>query len=97
MRPGPALASASAQHAIALYLQANPLASDTAEGIRCWWLGGAAFSPLAIQQALDGLVRQGVLDLQPAADGHQRYRLAVDAATLRALTGHQGGGDGPGA
>jgi len=92
MKPSDADPVTAAQRAIARYLRDNPLASDTAEGIHRWWLCDTQFTPATVQQALDELGQQGVLARQPAADGHQRYRLAMPASALDAFMSSMGGG-----
>lgn len=56
------------------YWQANPLAADTAEGIHQWWIGQAAVTRRALEEALRQLVRQGRVLENTAADGRIRYR-----------------------
>jgi hypothetical protein len=56
------------------YLLANPLASDSCEGIERWWLGVQAGSGGAVQQAIDWLVSVGAMRRVQAADGRVRYR-----------------------
>lgn len=58
------------------YWRVHPLASDTADGIRQWWLGGAAVSRPALQRALQSLRRQGLVEAVAAADGRLRYHWA---------------------
>jgi hypothetical protein len=73
--------------ALAGYLHANPLASDTCEGALDWWLGrqGGATAQ-QVQEAFDVLVNLGVVARVPAADGKVRYRCSnTDAATLARL------------
>jgi len=61
--------------ALALYLQANPLASDTADGIRRWWLGAqGALSLDEVSRALDTMKMLGLIEITYAADGRRRYR-----------------------
>lgn len=95
MEPCDTVTLNAAMRAVAWYLRANPLASDTAEGIHRWWLGDAHLSPSAVQQALDELARRGVLALQPAADGHRRFRLAASAGALDAFLRLDGDGHAP--
>jgi hypothetical protein len=62
-------------HALAAYLRASPLACDTCEGIRYWWLGPAVtVSVQGVQDSLDWMVARGVMERLVAADGQVRYR-----------------------
>lgn len=75
------------------YLRANPLACDTCEGIKRWWLDttpAVADSRLLI--ALDWMVKQGLMERLVAADGRVRYRRTARAdadALLRLLADEQ--------
>ena len=67
--------------AVSRYLRLNPLASDTVEGIRMWWLTGTPAATTDLEQALHQLARAGVVEATRAADGQVHYRrAAVDAA-----------------
>lgn len=55
------------------YWRANPLAADSAEGIRQWWLGEATVTRSALEEALRQLVAQGRVRTVAAADGRVRY------------------------
>lgn len=79
---------------VALYLQRNPLASDTAEGIRRWWLGDSDVSAAAVQRALDALAHADLLREHTAADGHRRYRLDGNSEALQRLMQALGGSNG---
>jgi len=73
--------------ALAGYLHANPMASDTCEGALDWWLGrqGGATSQ-QVQDAFDELVKLGLVERVAAADGKVRYRCSkTDTATLARL------------
>ena len=61
-------------HKLVTYLRANPLASDSCEGIERWWLGMQAGSGGSVQQAIDWLVSVGAMRRVQAADGRVRYR-----------------------
>lgn len=55
------------------YWRANPLAVDTAEGIRQWWIGEAVVTQRALDEALQALVAAGRVQAARAADGRVRY------------------------
>jgi len=55
------------------YWRANTAATDTAEGIRQWWIGESVVTAAVLQQALDLLVSQGRVARRNAADGRERY------------------------
>jgi len=61
---------------IARYLYAHPDAADTLDGIRRWWLPRVRLEETAaqIEEALDELVRRGVVVRQVLADGTVLYR-----------------------
>lgn len=70
--------------AVSRYLRMNPLASDTLEGIRTWWLPAMHATTNDLEQALACLEGAGVLKATRAADGRVHYRraglnVAVDA------------------
>lgn len=71
--------------AVALYISANPLASDTAEGIYRWWLGGAECSMDELLRALAWMKEQGLMEEQVALDGRARYRRSATDAELRRM------------
>ncbi len=61
--------------ALVQYLCARPQASDTAEGIRLWWLDPAwEVTMEQLQIALDALRASGLIEESQAADGRRRYR-----------------------
>jgi len=71
---------------LALYWCDNPLACDTAEGIRQWWLSSSdAVSTERVQRALAWLCDRGVVEMLVAADGRGRFRRAsgLDDEALR--------------
>jgi hypothetical protein len=62
-------------HTIQRYVEANPDAADSAEGIRRWWLPAvlAEESPATVEEALDRLVAAGVISRRPLPDGRVLY------------------------
>jgi hypothetical protein len=60
---------------IEAYLDVNPDAADSAEGIARWWLPPALAeeSPATIEDALERLVTAGVVRRQPMPDGRVLY------------------------
>jgi hypothetical protein len=62
-------------HTIQRYLEVNPDAADSAEGIRRWWLPPALAeeSPGTVEEALDRLVAAGVISRRPLPDGRVLY------------------------
>lgn len=65
------------------YLRKNPQASDTPEGIACWWVEpGVATTPGAIEDALAWMVNCGALASVRAADGRVHYRRCLDSDDL---------------
>jgi hypothetical protein len=59
---------------LACYLRANPLASDTAEGICRWWLDRNLGSMKEVMQALEVMQHEHLIEPVVAADGRLRYR-----------------------
>jgi len=81
---------------LALYWCDNPLACDTAEGIRQWWLpAGDAVSAERVLRALAWLCDRGGVEMLLAADGRRRFRRAsgLDDAALRRLAAAAEAGD----
>lgn len=70
--------------AVAVYVRANPLACDAADGIRRWWLGVADVPMETLVRALDWMTRQGLMEELVAADGRQRHRRCASDAQLEA-------------
>ena len=69
--------------ALARYLRSNPQASDTAEGIRLWWLDpGVEITMEQLQTAIDWLQEHGIVEELRAADGRRRYRRIANDAQL---------------
>jgi hypothetical protein len=61
--------------ALAGYLHAHPMASDTCEGVHAWWLGRPVdVTGPQVQAALDALVDLGCVARVAAVDGKVRYR-----------------------
>jgi hypothetical protein len=71
--------------AVALYVSVNPLASDTAEGIYRWWLGGAECSMDQLLRALAWMTEHGLMEEQVALDGRARYRRSASDAQLQRM------------
>jgi len=86
-------AVATAVRDIARHLRDNPQASDSVSGIWRWWLRTSDISHAAVQEALDRLAADGFLEVQSAADGLRRYRLAVDVEALAPLCRPSSDGD----
>ncbi len=61
--------------AIQRYLDVNPDAADSAEGIGRWWLPPALAeeSPRMVEEALDRLVAAGAIVRRPLPDGQVLY------------------------
>ena len=61
--------------AIERYLAKHPNAADSAEGIRRWWLMRLRYEESAqqVQQALEQLLRQGVVTKRVLTDGQVLY------------------------
>ena len=57
------------------YLRRTPRAGDTADGITRWWLGAPAEALPQVAAALDGLVREGLVERWVAPDGREQYRI----------------------
>lgn len=57
------------------YLQANPEASDTVEGVQRWWLSRRSHDPKVedVRRALDHLVAHGFVSRRGLADGSSLY------------------------
>ena len=62
---------------ILAYLLEHPNAQDTREGIYHWWLAerGIVCDAVAVQPAIDRLVRRALLVETHASDGRVHYRL----------------------
>ena len=79
--------------ALTAYVRTNPLACDTADGIRRWWLGAADAPMETLVHALDWMTKEGLMEVLVAADGRQRYRrCAGDAQLAAALRRFESGG-----
>ncbi len=64
--------SASVREAIVKYLDRNPAAADTLEGIQSIWLGGGV-SRAEVERAIKALVAQGIVVPRPLPDGSILY------------------------
>jgi hypothetical protein len=51
------------------YVHEHPGAADSATGIAAWWLQDSRGVSPAVEEALAKLVREGVLQREPLADG----------------------------
>lgn len=71
--------------ALAKYASINPNSSDTCEGIHRWWLQDDEASEEDVAMALHWLVRKGIFERLPAADGRIRYRRSAPADVLQHL------------
>ena len=73
-RPQEAVAAA-----IMEYLCAHPLAADSADGVRHWWIGAAqvGLSVAEVESALNLLVERRLLRSLRLMDGTQLYALLV--------------------
>lgn len=72
--------------ALARYLRSNPHASDTAEGIRLWWLDpGVEITMEQLQSVIDWLQQRGIVEELRAADGRRRYRRIANDVQLDAV------------
>lgn len=76
----------AAIRALAQYLRDHPRASDSAEGIRRWWLPlGLSVTSDELEKALTWMKQQGLIDDTRGADGRVRYRRIAGDAQLDAL------------
>lgn len=62
------------------YLEQNPNAADTIEGILEWWLPRQSIydEEKVVEQALDRLVKQNLIVTTLSSDAHKHYRLNTD-------------------
>jgi hypothetical protein len=74
-----------------MYVQANPNASDSAQGIARWWLDPAKEVDVhALADALKFLVDQGVFAERVGTDGRRSYRRSCsDAKVIELLASLQ--------
>jgi hypothetical protein len=68
----------SVRDAILMHLRIHPDASDTASGIRDWWLraAGCEEDPALVESVLDELVRGGIMKQRHLPDGGVLYSAA---------------------
>jgi len=69
--------SAVVAELIARYLDLNPHAADTAEGIARWWLAETSVTTRVVQRALDELLDHGRIAASPGLDGRLVYSLPM--------------------
>ena len=84
---------------ILAYVTQRPRAQDTFEGILEWWVLERSIErqPLAVQAAVDELVRAGFLLVSRGRDRRERYRLNPRRrAEAQALLAGRGGAAGAG-
>jgi len=76
--------------AIARYVEKNPEAQDTLEGIVQWWLVDMESKPRTalIREALDELIAEGLITAQKGMDTQILYR-AMRGATESNATSHE--------
>lgn len=60
-------------NAISAYVEANPYAADSQEGITRWWLRGQVYKEDVVHKALETLVKHGLLKRQINPDGAVIY------------------------
>jgi hypothetical protein len=62
-------------HAIERYLAKHPNAADSVEGIRRWWLMRQRYEESAqqVQEALEQLLRAGIINKRVLSDGQVLY------------------------
>ena len=83
--------SHAAIRALAQYLRDHPHASDSAEGIRRWWLPeGLSVTLDELEKALTWMKQQGLIDDTQAADGRVRFRRIASDDQLDALVRDRG-------
>lgn len=81
--------SHAAIRALAQYLRDRPRASDSADGIRRWWLEGLVVTADELEKALTWMKQHGLIADTQAADGRVRYhRIATDAQLDAVVRGH---------
>jgi hypothetical protein len=71
--------------ALARYVSANPLASDTPDGIYRWWLNVDDTSMHNLMRALEWMTVHGLMEEQTALDGRARFRRSAQDADLKRM------------
>ena len=72
--------------ALARYLCEHPAASDSAQGMRHWWLERSTeATEMQLQAALEWMMAQALIERVGAADGRVRYSRRADVAQLAAV------------
>jgi hypothetical protein len=67
-----------------MYVHANPIASDSAEGIAQWWLDPKeGVNVQLVGDVLDFLVDRGMFAKRVAADGRHSYRRSCTDAQIQ--------------
>jgi len=71
--------------ALISYLRGHPSAADSLDGIVEWWLPRQRYetAKAAIQQALDDLIREGIVEEVILGDGGHLYRLSERSEAQR--------------
>lgn len=67
-------------NAILRYLQSNPDAADSLEGVMNWWLpklGYEQVSTESVRQTLERLIAAAVVEKMPLVDGTVLYRSVI--------------------
>lgn len=84
MNPAPELHSPV--RTLARYMRDNPLACDSAEGIRRWWLAEAhTITEDQLDKALNWMTQQKLISQTVAADGRVRFNRTASDAQLDAV------------
>ncbi len=79
--------------ALAHYLYANPLASDSAGGIRRWWFDEEFLGPeYLLDRAIYWMKEHGLIEELAGSDGRVRWRRIGSDEQMRALLAEPGNG-----